>query len=75
MSVVDCLAAQIPRDVRYLSRIKIFKEGCQGDVNINVTVSMCIDVNRNSFTLQGQRDLEILLKTEMLNFTNKGAGW
>lgn len=30
----DCLAVQTPKDVRYISRLKIYKEGCQGDVNM-----------------------------------------
>ena len=38
----DCLAVQIPKDVRYISRLKIFKEGCQGDVNIYVTAHQAL---------------------------------
>lgn len=68
----DCLAVQIPKDVRYISRLKIFKEGCQGDVNIYVTAHqalMLMEIHLHS------KARGIWLKTGMLNFTNKGADW
>lgn len=36
---------------------------------------MLINAKGDSFTLKSQWDLEIWLKTEMLNFKNKGVDW
>lgn len=49
--------AQIPKDVRCISRLKMLKEGCQGDVSISDSTSLDINAKGNSFTLKSQWDL------------------